>query len=220
MTTGSVERAAGTHTQYRLQAEVVVFVTGLVLAAGGSRRLGEPKQLLPFQANNLLGATLQVARDCAFDQLIVTLGGASEQVRERVDLTGLEVVENPDFGTGCSSSIRSALGVVDPRSDGIVLLLGDQPGVTSASVRSLLAAAAGLATPIAVSRYDDGRGHPFWFGREMFGELAGLHGDKGVWKLTESGRHPVGEVDAVGNIPLDVDDWDDYRALLVQEADR
>ncbi len=197
-----------------------MFVTGLVLAAGGSRRLGEPKQLLPFKATNLLGATLQVARDCGFDQLIVTLGGASEQVRGRVELTGLEVVENPDFGTGCSSSIRSALGVVDPRSDGIVLLLGDQPGVASASVRSLLAAASGLAAPIAVSRYDDGRGHPFWFGRELFGELAGLHGDKGVWKLIESGRHPVREVDAAGNIPLDVDDWDDYRALLVQEADR
>ena len=79
------------------------------------------------------------------------------EVRGHLDLTGLEVVENPDFGTGCSSSIRSALGVVDPRSDGIVLLLGDQPGVASASVRSLLAAA-GPAMPIAVSRYDDGRG--------------------------------------------------------------
>jgi molybdenum cofactor cytidylyltransferase len=220
LTTGSAERAAATPTPYRSQAEVVVFVTGLVLAAGGSRRLGEPKQLLPFKASNLLGATLQVARDCGFDQLIVTLGGASEQVRERVDLTGLEVVDNPDFGTGCSSSIRSALGVVDPRSDGIVLLLGDQPGVASASVRSLVAAASGLAAPIAVSRYDDGRGHPFWFGRDLFGELAGLHGDKGVWKLIESGRHRVGEVDAVGNIPLDVDDWDGYRALLAQEADR
>ena len=197
-----------------------MFVTGLVLAAGGSRRLGEPKQLLPFRANNLLGATLQVARDCGFDQLIVTLGGASEQVRERVELTGLEVVDNPDFGTGCSSSIRAALGVVDPRSDGIVLLLGDQPGVASASVRSLLAAASDLAAPIAVSRYDDGRGHPFWFRRDTFGELAGLHGDKGVWKLIESGRRPVREVDAVGNIPLDVDDWDGYRALLAQEADR
>ena len=196
-----------------------MFVTGLVLAAGGSRRLGEPKQLLPFRAGNLLGATLQVARDCAFDQLIVTLGAASKQVREHLDLTGLEVVENPDFGTGCSSSIRSALGVVDPRSDGIVLLLGDQPGVASASVRCLLAAA-GPAMPIAVSRYDDGRGHPFWFGRDLFGELAGLQGDKGVWKLIESGRHPVEEVDAVGDIPLDVDDWDDYRTLLVQEADR
>jgi molybdenum cofactor cytidylyltransferase len=191
-----------------------VFVTGLVLAAGGSLRLGAPKQLLSYQGGTLLGATLRTARSCAFDQLLVTLGGAAAQVREQIDLDGLQVVENPDFGTGCSSSIVSALDLVDPRSDGIVLLLGDQPGVTSATVRSLLAA---VADPIGVTRYDDGRGHPFWFGRELFGELRSLHGDKGVWKLIESGRHAVGEVGAEGNIPLDVDDWDDYRALLARE---
>jgi molybdenum cofactor cytidylyltransferase len=195
-----------------------MFVTGLILAAGGSRRLGAPKQLLPYQAGTILGATLETARSCAFDQLIVTLGGASAQVRERVDLDGLTVAENPEFGTGCSSSIVAALEVVDPRSDGIVLMLGDQPGVTSASVWSLVAEMAGRAAPIGVSRYDDGRGHPFWFGRELFGELRGLHGDKRVWKLIESGSHLVTEVRAAGNVPLDVDDWNDYQALLAQHA--
>jgi molybdenum cofactor cytidylyltransferase len=201
-----------------------VFVTGLVLAAGGSRRLGVPKQLLPYQGGTILGATLETARNCRFDQLIVTLGGASAQVHERIDLDGLRVVENPEFGTGCSSSIVSALEVIDPRSDGIVLMLGDQPGVTSATVWSLVAEVAGPAAPIGVSRYDDGRGHPFWFGRELFGALCALHGDKGVWKLIESGRHPVMDVDAAGNVPLDVDDWGDYQALLArhdpEEADR
>lgn len=192
-----------------------MFVTGLVLAAGGSRRLGEPKQLLPYGDSTLLDSVLGTARECDFDQLIVTLGGAAGQVRDQVDLSGVEVVENTAFGTGCSSSIVTALAVVDPRSDGIVLMLGDQPGVTDATVRSLVGHA---RTAIAVSRYDDGRGHPFWFGREVFGDLAGLHGDKGVWKLIESGRCPVTEVRASGNIPLDVDDWDDYRALLAQGA--
>ncbi|MDX6292517.1 MAG: molybdenum cofactor cytidylyltransferase [Kribbellaceae bacterium] len=193
-----------------------MFVTGLVLAAGGSRRLGVPKQLLPYQGGTILGATLATARNCRFDQLIVTLGGASAQVHERIDLDGLRVVENPEFGTGCSSSIVSALEVIDPRSDGIVLMLGDQPGVTSATVWSLVAEVAGPAAPIGVSRYDDGRGHPFWFGHKLFGELGALHGDKGVWKLIESGRHPVMDVDAAGNVPLDVDDWDDYQALLAR----
>jgi molybdenum cofactor cytidylyltransferase len=197
-----------------------MFVTGLVLAAGGSGRLGVPKQLLSYRGGTLLGATLRTARACAFDQLLVTLGGSSAQVREQVELDGVQVVENPDFGSGCSSSIVTALDVVDPRSNGIVLLLADQPGVTSTTVRSLLAAVSGPAAgspPVAVTRYVDGRGHPFWFGRELFGELRRLHGDKGVWKLIESGRYAVTEVDAAGNIPLDVDDWDEYRALLAQE---
>jgi molybdenum cofactor cytidylyltransferase len=195
-----------------------VFVTGLVLAAGGSRRLGVPKQLLPYRGATLLDSVLATARECAFDQLIVTVGGAAGQIREQVDLSSAEIVENSAFSTGCSSSIVTALGVVDPQSDGIVLMLGDQPGIEAATVQALVMRSA--HTGCAVSRYDDGRGHPFWFGREMFGDLADLHGDKGIWKLIESGHHPVSEVRALGTIPLDVDDWDGYRALLAEGADR
>lgn len=67
---------------------------------------------------------------------------------------------------------------------------------------------------IMVCRYADGVGHPFWFSRTVFGELARLHGDKGVWKLVHSGRHPVRELAVDGCVPLDVDTWDDYRRLL------
>ncbi len=106
------------------------FATGLVLAAGASRRLGEPKQLLRFGSGTLLDHTLGTARAVGFDQLIVALGGSSEDVRRKVDLSGAEVVENADYGEGCSSSIAAGLGAVDPRSELLVLLLGDQPGVT------------------------------------------------------------------------------------------
>ncbi|MCV7103508.1 NTP transferase domain-containing protein, partial [Mycobacterium palustre] len=63
-------------------------VTGVVLAAGGSRRLGAPKQLLPYRDTTLLGATLGVARGAGFDQLIVTLGAAARAVRAAVRLDG------------------------------------------------------------------------------------------------------------------------------------
>ena len=72
----------------------------------------------------------------------------------------------------------------------------------------------GAGRAITVCRYADGIGHPFWFSRSMFGELAQLHGDKGVWKLIESGRYPVCELPVDGPVPLDVDTWDDYRRLL------
>jgi molybdenum cofactor cytidylyltransferase len=193
-----------------------MVVTGLVLAAGGSSRLGEPKQLLPFRGRTLLDATLDLARSCDFDQILVTLGGALDEVRSKVDLTGVEIVENVAYGTGCSSSIVTALDRVDPRADGIVLLLGDQPGVTVVGVRALVREVAGQ--PLGVCRYDDGRGHPLWLGRAVFDDLRTLHGDKGVWKLLESGRYPVREVDVAGQVPRDVDDRDDYLALLAQEA--
>ena len=185
-------------------------VCGLVLGAGGSERLGRPKQLLPYGDATLLGHVVGVARECAFAQTIVAIGGAADEVRATVDLSGTDVVVNDAYGEGCSSSIAAALGAVDPRCDALVLMLGDQPGVTARTVAALLAGRG--RAPLAVCRYDDGRGHPIAFSRELFGALANLHGDRGVWRLLDQGS-PV-EVPVAGPIPLDVDTPEDYEAVL------
>jgi molybdenum cofactor cytidylyltransferase len=189
-------------------------VAGLVLAAGGSRRLGRPKQLLPYGPATLLDHTLGTARACGFDQLLCVLGGASEGVRRGVDLRGVEVVVNVAYGSGCSSSIAAALTAVDPRIDVLVLLLGDQPGVRPETVRALLAGRGDA--PLAACRYEDGRGHPLAFARSAFGDLAALHGDKGVWRLMDRG--PVAEVAVPGTIPRDVDTLEDYEAVLAERS--
>jgi molybdenum cofactor cytidylyltransferase len=187
-------------------------VTGLVLAAGGSKRLGRPKQLLPFGGATLLDHTLGTARDCGFDQLVCVIGGGVvDQIRATVDLSGADVVENHDYGEGCSSSIALALQAVDERSEVLVLLLGDQPGVTAATVQALLDGRGDA--PLALCGYDNGRGHPFAFERSIFGELAQLHGDKGVWKLQDRYADVLAEVRVPGPIPLDVDTWEDYQAV-------
>ncbi|HEX2414641.1 MAG TPA: hypothetical protein VHJ37_05440, partial [Thermoleophilaceae bacterium] len=67
---------------------------------------------------------------------------------------------------------------------------------------------------LAVCRYDDGRGHPFAFRRSVFSELAGLHGDKAVWKLLDREGEAVSEVAIPGPVPRDVDTWEDYEAVL------
>jgi molybdenum cofactor cytidylyltransferase len=188
------------------------FVAGLVLAAGGSSRLGRPKQLLPYNEGTLLDHVLETARGCPFDQLVVALGGAAAEIRSAVDLIGADVVENRDFGEGCSSSIAAAMAALDPRCDVLVLLLGDQPGVSRETVRALLAGRGDA--PLAVCRYDDGRGHPFAFGREVFGELRALHGDKAVWKLLERAGAGVVEVPTSGSVPPDIDTWADYESVL------
>jgi molybdenum cofactor cytidylyltransferase len=92
----------------------------------------------------------------------------------------------------------------------LVLMLGDQPGVTPETVRALLAGRGDAA--LALCRYDDGRGHPIAFARSAFGDLADLHGDKGVWRLLDRGD--PAEVAIAGAIPLDVDTEEDYAAVL------
>lgn len=186
-------------------------VTGLVLAAGGSSRLGRPKQLLPLGDATLLDVTLSVVRRCGFGQVVVAIGRAADEVAATVDLSGLDVVRNPGFGAGCSSSIVAALPAISS-PEGIVLLLGDQPGISPEAVRAVAAVDADLA----VCRYHDGLGHPLWLGRGLFDRLANLHGDKAVWKLVDAAGDSLVTVDVDADVPADVDTEGDYQALLAR----
>lgn len=193
----------------------------LILAAGASRRLGRPKQLLPYGRGVLLDAVVAAARDCGFDQTVLALGGSAEEVQRTVDTAGCEIVINPDFGEGCSSSIAAGIAALHPDPDAVVLLLGDQPGVRSVDARALVEllfrgeATGGRDAPgIAVCRYDDGIGHPLAFTRRMLPELAALHGDKAVWKLLEQRAADAVELCVPGPVPLDVDTDEDYRLVL------
>jgi molybdenum cofactor cytidylyltransferase len=194
---------------------------GLVLAAGASRRLGRPKQLLPCGDGVLLDAVLAAARECGFDQTVLALGGAAGEVQRTIDTTGCEIVLNPDFGEGCSSSIAAGIAALHPDTDAVVLLLGDQPGVRAGTARALLGllfpgapGTAQGAAGIAVCRYDDGVGHPLAFTRRILPDLAALHGDKAVWKLLELRADDVVELRVPGPVPPDVDTEEDYRRVL------
>lgn len=188
--------------------------TGLVLAAGRSSRLGVPKQLLAYRGATLLDAVLESARACPFDQRLCVLGAAAEEIRAAVDLSGFSVLENHAFGEGCSSSIAAALRAVHPKSDVLVLMLGDQPGVRPEAVEQLVAALRCGGAAAAACSYEDGRGHPLAFARALFGALRVLHGDRGVWRLLDGLGDRVIEVAVRGAVPRDVDTWEDYMAVL------
>ena len=188
----------------------------LVLAAGGSTRLGRPKQLLPYRDGLLLDAVLDLARGYPFAQRVLALGGSADEVQAAVDTKGFEVVINDEYTTGCSSSIARAIGAVGNDLDGIVLLLGDQPEVRADTIAALIKGRGNA--PIAVTRYANGIGHPFALSRTTFPALAALHGDRGVWKLIDRLGSAVARVRVEGKVPRDVDTEEDYRALLAGAA--
>jgi molybdenum cofactor cytidylyltransferase len=192
------------------------FISGLILGAGASQRLGPPKQLLPFRGTTMLGWVVdQAQRAAGLDEIVVVLGRAADQVRERVDFGAARVVENPVFTDGCASSYRAGLAALNPVSEAIVIILGDQPGIAPEIIDRLASEWRRNEPPIALCSYQGRKGHPMIFARSMFDQLQGLHGDKAAWKLVDANSASVQEVHFNLPFPDDINTPADVERLTV-----
>ena len=190
------------------------FISGLILGAGASQRLGPPKQLLPFRGTTMLGWVVdQAQRAAGLDEIVVVLGRAADQVRERVDFGAARVVENPVFTDGCASSYRAGLAALNPESEAIVIILGDQPGIAPEIIDRLASEWRRNEPPIALCSYQGRKGHPMIFARSMFDQLVELHGDKAAWKLVDANAALVQEVHFDFPYPDDINTPADFERM-------
>lgn len=188
------------------------FISGLVLGAGASQRFGEPKQLLPYRGTTMLGWVVdQASHSTGLDEVVVVLGRAAEEVRERVDFGAARVVENPVFGEGCSSSYRAGIGALNTESTAIMIILGDLPGITPEIINRLAEEWRAHEAAIALCSYQGRKGHPMIFARSMFSQLVDLHGDKAAWKLVDANE--VQEVQFDIPYPDDINTPEDFERL-------
>ncbi len=187
-------------------------VCGIVLGAGGSRRLGRPKQTLVLGHTTLLSWVVGNVEASSLDRVVVVLGGASEETRASLVTTRAELVSNEAYTSGCASSLLAGLDAVCG-CDGAMLLLGDMPGVDPSVIDHVRADWERHRPAMAVTSYRGELGHPFVFSAEMYPNLTGLHGDKAVWKLIEAEPERVRPVAIDRPLPRDVDTWDDYVAV-------
>jgi molybdenum cofactor cytidylyltransferase len=191
------------------------FVSALVLAAGASTRLGQPKQLLPLGSTTMLGAVLaEVRAASALDQVVVVLGGAADAVRRQVDLSEATVVENPQFREGCASSYQAGLAALDPRAEAVAVILGDQPGVDRTIIDAVVDAWRRTRDPVTLVSYQTREGHPLVFARSLFPDLIALHGDKAAWKIVDAHRSALRPVAVDRPHPRDVNTREEYTAFL------
>jgi molybdenum cofactor cytidylyltransferase len=193
-------------------------VAAVVLAAGGSSRMGQPKQLLPFRGRSLLQHAAEVARDAGCDPVVVVLGANADRLRAELDGRAVTVAENPDWGDGPGTSVRTGAAAAEAAgTDAIVFLLCDQPLVDAEHVVRLIAAQRESGKPMAASGYSGTTGVPAVFARECFADLRALARAAGAKQLLA--RRP----DAVAVVPfpagaVDLDTPEDYTNFTVGEA--
>jgi molybdenum cofactor cytidylyltransferase len=192
-------------------------MTGIIiLAAGSSSRMGKPKQQLVYKEQTLLQRAIQVAAGITEHKTIVVLGAGNETILPDVDSKIVDIVINPDWEQGMASSIKSgitALQTLYPQIQSALLMLCDQPFVTTELLQQLIETGGGDERSIVASAYNDTVGVPVYFGKAWFNELLTLQGQEGAKTLLIKYKDKVVTVPfQLGHI--DIDTQEDYQRLL------
>ena len=195
------------------------FLSGIILAAGASTRMGRPKQLLPLGDRCLLQHVIDAAAASCLDEIIVVLGHRAEEIRETLRLPASRVVRivvAADYAQGQSASLRAGLRAAGPEACAAAILLGDQPQVTSQLIdrvaREYLSSESAIARPV-YSDPDGGRvpGHPVFLARRIWPEVEKLEGDQGARTLISAHPEWVSEIPIEGEPPVDIDTAEDHQ---------
>ncbi len=187
----------------------------VVLAAGGSRRLGRTKQLEPWGRSNLLSHVVSRTFEFPVDEVWVVLGHEADQILDDTDLGEAYVVENLEWEEGIASSLRVALDALTrlSRCDQALIVIGDQPEVPADTVSELLESHARSGKPVSIPKYRYSWGNPVVVHRSLWPRLMSLEGDEGAKRLWQAHPEWVNEVWFSDSAPRDVDTEDDVREL-------
>lgn len=180
----------------------------IILAAGESRRLGRPKQLLSYGGLTLLQRVVRAARSSGADYVLVVTGAFADEVTEQIAAEECQIVHNEDWSEGIGSTIRCGSSFVKShveRPEFVQLLLCDQPFVSASHLQQLWATASEDPPAIAATRYPDGAvGIPACFPAAHLESLASLSGEVGAKQLILSSPSRFIE-DASAAIDIDTD---------------
>jgi molybdenum cofactor cytidylyltransferase len=191
----------------------------IVLAAGGSRRFGGSKQQLQFEGKSLFRRSVETALGCESGPVLAVLGSDASLLEREIKDLPVKAVINPAWESGLSSSIKTGIAALrthEPDIAAAVLMLCDQPFVTSHTISSLIETYRSSGAPVVACHYDGSPGVPALFAGEMFSELMDLTGDRGAKSLIIKHAARSVTIDAP-EAAFDVDHPEDYRRLINEE---
>ncbi len=190
---------------------VIGRVPGIVLAAGGSSRMGQSKQLLVWKGRPLVWHAVNTARRAGLNPVVVVLGPEAAKVRQALSDQPVVFIENPNWAMGQSTSVQAGLRAVERVAEAVVFLLCDTPFVTPELIQTLIGEHQQTLTPIVAPRIEDRWANPVLFDRLTFEAFAGLSGDRGGRALFE--RFRMAGIAADPRIGVDIDTAADLRRL-------
>ena len=192
----------------------------IVLAAGSSERIGRPKQLLELGGETMLNRCLRQVSGVSFAGITLTLGAGAEQIIPTLPAQKtFEVFLNPDYEKGLGNSIASSVKYIlkSVRPESVVLILADQPFLTSEHLRTLLNAHEPGSEEMLLSDYGNGScGPPVLITQQFFKELCQLDGDKGAKSVISQHPEVCRKIDLIGFLPIDIDTPENYQSFLEQ----
>jgi molybdenum cofactor cytidylyltransferase len=187
----------------------------VILAAGTSSRLGEPKQLLQYQDKNLLQHTIDAAVNSNAKTVIVVLGANAELISKEIDKTKVHVVGNNEWKEGMASSVRTGLSTLQkgsPSTNAVIFMVCDQPFVSSSLINNLINTHLDTGKPIVTCNYGETIGPPALFHKNLFDKLMELKGDVGARKIIQQHGDQVATI-LFTKGKIDIDTNEDYEAL-------
>jgi molybdenum cofactor cytidylyltransferase len=188
-------------------------VAGLVLAAGGSTRIGQPKQLLDWNGQPFVRVVAENALSSGLDPVYVVVGAHAQQVEDALKGLDVEIIRNSQWEEGQSASVKAGIKGLAAETQAVVMMLVDQPHIPPPLIEALVEAHASMVSPIVATMVEHRRGNPVLFDRITFDDLLDIEGDVGGRKIFSRYRiHYVPWLDA--RIGLDVDSMEDYQRLL------
>ncbi len=187
------------------------MITAIILAAGESKRMGEPKMLMPWGKSTVLQTVISTFQAASVKDILVVTGGAHQQVEALIGKT-VETVFNENYQTGeMLSSIQLGLSVKMREASAALICLGDQPQVEERSVRQICNAFLAQKSQIVVPSYQMQRGHPWLVARPLWDELIAMKAPKTPRDfLTKHSRAIHYVVVDTSNILADLDTPEDY----------
>lgn len=194
--------------------------SALILAAGSSKRLGAPKQLLDWGGRPLLEVVTRRAKQWPVDEVWVVLGHGSEDILLECDLGDVSIVINEEYDEGMASSLRVGLDALTRSSkvDATFVVMGDQPVIDDDVPAALIAAMSQSQKMVALPRYRYTRGNPALLSRDVWPRVMSLEGDIGAMGLFQAHPEWVEEVWFETLPPRDIDTQQDVEELRPRSA--